>query len=99
MVQEVSTSPPSRAVDFAEHDATEFSIFLQADFDPPEKLTVRLRPWWPFQPVSVAGTGAGVDFGGGGGGEGGGWPGSGGHGGGGGGHGGGGHDGGGGGGH
>jgi hypothetical protein len=89
LFQHVSTKRPA-AVQFTRHHVEGFSVFLQADFDPPEKLTIT-KLMWPFG-LEVVGTGVGEFDLGGGGGDGG-WPGSHGDGGGGGGggHGGGGH--------
>jgi len=95
MVQKVSTSAPVGGPSFDEYPEGDWALLLQRDFNAPDSIRLRYRPWWPLQPLGVTGTGAGVNLGGGSGdGDGWNWPhGGGGHGGGGG-HDGGGHGGG-----
>jgi hypothetical protein len=72
-VQRVAFRPPP-GIDFAAHFTGSMEVHLQADFNPPEELRLRRRPW-PLGPIDVRGTGAGNAWGDGGGGEGSGdWP-------------------------
>jgi hypothetical protein len=63
-VQQVRFDAPD-GVNFIQHHADGFDIYLQADFSPPTEVQVRRRPW-PLGPIEVTGTGAGQsDVGGG----------------------------------
>lgn len=61
--QRASCRAPN-GVEFDQHRVGSVDVFLQADFEPPEELTVRRRPW-PIGPIEVIGTGAGQAWGGG----------------------------------
>jgi hypothetical protein len=56
IVQQVSTRAPAAGPEFTEFPDGDITVFLQSDFDPPERLKVRLRRWLPYAPISVTGT-------------------------------------------
>jgi hypothetical protein len=56
IVQQVSTRAPAAGPEFTEFPDGDITVFLQRDFDPPERLKVRLRRWLPYAPISVTGT-------------------------------------------
>ena len=60
-VQRVDTAPPAGGrVEFREHQAAEFTLYLPRDYNPPppRELTIRLTPL--FRRLAVSGTGAGA---------------------------------------
>src|SRR5262249_52837017 len=73
-VQRVGFRAPA-GVDFTSYPFRSIDVNLQGDFNPPEGLFVRRRPW-PIGPIEVTGTGAGdaSNVGGTGGGGWGNWP-------------------------
>jgi hypothetical protein len=60
LMQKVSTSAPLAGPMFDEYDAGDFGLLLESEFDPPPTIRIRLRRWWPFQPLAVSGLGPGV---------------------------------------
>jgi hypothetical protein len=70
--QQVAFHAPE-LVEFTRHFGEGFELYLDSRFLPPDKLTIRRRPW-PVGPLEVAGTGAGKGWAEGGGGGGDGWP-------------------------
>jgi hypothetical protein len=55
--QQVAFRAPEN-VDFTRHFGEGVELYLDSRVAPPDKLTIRRRPW-PIGPIDVAGTGAG----------------------------------------
>lgn len=51
-MEKVSTSDPGGGRNFDEHDAGDFTLFLERGFQPP-MIKLSLRRWWPLAPISM----------------------------------------------